>query len=305
VRHPYVWLLCLRQARLQRRPDNRPVAIRRQDGAREIGPTSSDSLAVRDHVVAVDGGAIRVRTYRPRSSSALPAHLLMHGGGFWTGSVANVDALARLYAVRANCVVVSVDYRLAPEHPWPTAVEDGYVALRWTVAQAEELGVDAARLSVGGVSAGACIAAVVAMISRDRSGPSIRFMLLEVPVTDLTASLPSVKRFATGYRTTKAELEECYAFYVPDAAQRQEAYASPLLAEDLSGLPPAFVLTCQYDLLRDEGIAFAERLRAAGSPTRHVEIRGHVHGSTYTTNLESARASHELTAAALRDALHG
>ena len=305
MRHPYVWLLCLRQARLQRVIDNRPPAIRRMDGVREIRPTSNGSLAVRDHVVAVEGGAIRVRTYRPRSSVPLPAHLLLHGGGFWTGSVDNVDDLARLYAVRANCVVVSVDYRLAPEHPWPTGLEDAYVALRWTVAEADDLGIDASRLSVGGVSAGGCMAAVVALMARDRGGPPLRFMLLEVPVTDLTASMPSISRFAAGYRTTKVELEECYEFYVPDPAQRREAYASPLFADDLSGLPAAVVLTCEYDLLRDEGIAFADRLRAAGSNVTHVDIRGHVHGSTYTTNLASSRSSHYVTADALREALHG
>lgn len=305
MRHPYVWLLCLREDRRKRQIDSRPVAVRRADGVVLSHPTSNDSLAVRDHLVAVEGGAIRVRTYRPRSAEALPAHLLLHGGGFWTGAIENVDSLARLYAVRANCVVVSVDYRLAPEHPWPTGIEDAYVALRWVVAEADELGVDAARLSVGGISAGGCIAAVLAMIARDRGGPSLRFMLLEVPVTDLTMSATSLQTYAEGYRTTAAELAECYDFYLPDVERRREAYASPLLAEDLSGLPSAFVLTCEYDLLRDEGAAFAERLREAGSPIQHVQIRGHVHGSTYTTTIASARASHELTADALRAALHG
>ena len=304
MRHPYVWLVCRRAARAQRRPDLRPPAVRREEWTREVRPTSTGALAVRDHVVAVDGGAIRVRTYRPSSAEPLPAHLLLHGGGFWTGSVANTDALARLYAVRATCVVASVEYRLAPEHPWPTAIEDAYTALRWVVAEADDLGVDAARLSVGGVSAGGCIAAVVAMLCRDRGGPALRFQLLEVPVTDLTLSCASIERFATGYRTTRDELAECYDFYLPDAGRRREAYASPLFAPDLGGLPPAFVLLCEYDLLRDEGEQYAERLREAGVPVDVVVVPGHVHGSTYTTTIASARASHEVTATALRAALH-
>ena len=235
MRHPYVWLLCIREARQRRVPDTRPVALRRQDGRRELTPTSNGSLAVRDHVVAVEGGSIRVRTYRPRSTEPLPAHLLLHGGGFWTGSVDNVDALARLYAVRADCVVVSVDYRLAPEHPWPTASEDAYVALRWMVGEAVELGIDPTRISVGGVSAGGCLAAVVAMMVRDRGGPALLFMLLEVPVTDLTASQPSMTQFATGYRTTKADLEESYDFYLPEVERRTDPYASPLAARRSDG----------------------------------------------------------------------
>ena len=278
--------------------------MRRAAYTREIGPTSSGALAVRDHVVAVDGGAIRVRTYRPSSTGPLPAHLLLHGGGFWTGSVASTEALARLYAIRARCVVVSVDYRLAPEHPWPTAIEDAYSALRWVVAESADLGVDATRLAVGGISAGGCLAAVLAMVCRDRGGPALRFQLLEVPVTDLTLSGESIARFATGYRTTRAELAECYDFYLPDASRRTEAYASPLFAEDLGGLPPALVLVCEYDLLRSEGEQFAERLRRAGVDVELVMVAGHVHGSTYVTNLASARVSHERTADALRAALH-
>jgi len=282
--------------------DTRPISERRADDARELPSPAEDGLLVVDHELAVPGGTIRVRTYRPATSVLLPAHVLLHGGGFWSGSIANVDPLARLYARRANCVVASVDYRLAPEHPWPAGVEDGYAALQWVVAQADELKVDVTRVSVGGVSVGGGMAAVIAMMARDRGGPKLIFQLLEIPVTDLTASRPSMTTYATGYLCTRAALVEGYEFYVPDPAQRTDPYASPLLAPDLSGLPPAMVLTCQYDPLRDEGEALAARLTEAGSPTRLVRAKGHVHSSTYSSKLRSARRYRELTADALRSA---
>jgi acetyl esterase len=302
VRHPYVWLACRLAARSEGTVDTRPVSERRADldGVRPVRP--ADSLVVVDHEVPVEGGTIRVRTYRPATTVRLPAHVLMHSGSFWSGSVETIDPLARLYAARANCVVASVDYRLAPEHPWPTGIEDSYAALRWVVDQADELKVDTTRVSVGGVSAGGGMAVVVAMMARDRGGPTLIFQLLEIPVTDLTASQPSMTSYATGYLCTRAALLEGYAFYVPDPAQRSAAYASPLLAPDLSGLPPALVLTCQYDPLRDEGEALAARLTEAGSPTRLVRAKGHVHSSTYSSKLRSARRYQELTADALRSA---
>jgi acetyl esterase len=172
------------------------------------------------------------------------------------------------------------------------------------VGQADVLQVDAKRVAVGGVSVGAGMAVVVAMMARDRGGPRLIFQLLEIPVTDLTGSQASMATFASGYLCTRAELLEGYAFYVPDPAQRSDPYASPLLAPDLSGLPPAMVLTCEYDPLRDEGEAMAARLREAGSSTRLVRAKGHVHSSTYTQRLRSARRYQYMTADALRAALH-
>jgi acetyl esterase len=302
LRHPYVWLACRLAARGEATVDTRPVVERR--GAVVPATAPDDGLLVVDHLVAVTGGTIRVRTYRPDTSVLLPAHLFLHGGGFWTGSVENLDPMARLYAARANCVVVSVDYRLAPEHPWPIPIEDAFAALEWAVAQSDSLGIDTSRVSVGGVSAGAGIAAVLALMARDRGGPKLIFQLLEIPVTDLTGSSASMSTFASGYLCTRADLLEGYAFYVPDPEQRRDPYASPLLAADLSGLPPAMVLTCEYDPLRDEGEAYAARLREAGSPTTVVRARGHVHSSTYNPKLRSAARYRAQTADALRAALH-
>jgi acetyl esterase len=228
---------------------------------------------------------------------------MLHGGGFWAGSVDNVDWLARHYAAKADCVVLSVDYRQPPDHPWPTANEDVYAVLQWAVAHGEAIGADPSRLAVGGVSAGGCIAASVALLARDRGGPSLCFQLLEIPMTDLTMSQPSITKFASGYLLTKSDIAESYDLYVPDVARRSHPEVSPFFAE-LGGLPPTYVVTCQYDPLRDEGAAYARRLGAAGVPAEHWEARGMVHSTNYLVRLKSARRSVEKSAAALRAALH-
>jgi acetyl esterase len=307
VLHPVVWGLCRVAAWGQRHPDKRSLDERRAAEYRRARPPAEDGivdgLQVNDHRVEVDGGQLTVRTYRPPGGERLPAHLLAHGGAFWSGSLDQVDGLARHYVRSAGCVVASVDYRLAPEHPWPAAPEDCYAALRWLVRDAEALGVDATRVSVGGVSVGGCLAAVVALMARDRGGPPLVFQLLEVPVTDLTMSQPSITRFARGYLLTRDAIIEGYDYYLPDVARRTEPYASPLLAQDLSDLPPAFVLTSEYDPLRDEGEEYARRLRAAGVAVTAVRANGHAHSTTHSSRLiRSARRYQELTAAALRAA---
>jgi acetyl esterase len=195
---------------------------------------------------------------------------------------------------------VAPHYRLAPEHPWPAAPDDAYAVLTWLAATADELSVDGTRLSIGGVSAGGCIAASTALLARDRGGPPLVFQMLEIPIVDLTGSHPSVEKYGGGYLLTKRDMDEGFASYVPDPAQRRAA--SPLFAADLAGLPPALVLTAEYDPLRDEGEAYAQRLRAAGVPAETVRARNHVHSSTYST-LRSARRYRDRTAAALSRAL--
>lgn len=257
-----------------------------------------DGLAVVEHRVPVDGATISVWQYRTPGAAASPAHVFFHAGGFCSGGPRQLDQLLRGYDVQAGCTLLSVDYRLAPEHPWPVAVEDGYAALAWTVEHAAELGVDPDCVSVGGVSAGGCIAAVVALLARDRNGPALVFQLLEIPITDVTMSCPSVEQFANGYLLTRADLVEMCDLYVPDTALRTNGYASPLLAEDLSSLPPAMVITAQYDPLRDEGEAYARRLREAGVPTQLIRARGHIHSSTLSA-MKSARRYQHAAAAAL------
>jgi acetyl esterase len=304
VVHPVLWLMCRVAARHEGEVQTQSVVQRRALAAASLAKRVSpdDGLQVTEHTVTVDGGTVRVRSYREPGDAAVPAHLLAHGGSFWSGSLEQLDALARHYVSTAQCAVFTLDYRLAPEHPWPTPPEDCYAVLSWMAAEAAELRIDPARVSIGGVSAGGCLAAVVAMMARDRGGPPLVFQLLEIPATDQTMSQPSVQKFGSGFFLTKASLTEGRDFYVPNPADRTNPYASPLLAEDLTNLPPAMVLTCEYDPLRDEGETYAARLREAGVPVQLVRAKGHVHASTYLSYPRSGRRYQELTAMALRAA---
>jgi acetyl esterase len=262
-----------------------------------------------DLLVPVAGGQIMIRLYRAveRALAPMPTHLYLHGGSFWLDSVEVYDPICRWLASTIDCQIVSVDYRLAPEHPYPTAIEDGYAVLCWVADHAQGLAVDLDRLSVGGFSAGGNLATVLTMTTRDRSGPAICFQALQSPVTDLTLSQPSLTEFGTGFGLTRASLVEAYGFYLTDPKQAQESYASPLLAMDLSGLPPAYISTCEYDPLRDEGEAYGRRLLAAGVPVEMYRVPGHLHASIYLTRLlPSARDAMQRMADALKRAYgHG
>ena len=303
-------LLALQNA-LQRPVEGRTVAQRRAASSRALlqmrTVTARGPWPVRttDHQVPVPGGAIRVRSYRPAGApdTRLPALVYLHGGAFWLGSVAEYDPLCRWYAGAVGCVVVSVDYRLAPEHRFPTAPEDCYAALLWVVEHAAELGVDPSRLGVGGFSAGGNLAAVLTLMARDRGGPVLSFQVLESPVVDLTLSQPSTVQFAAGFRLTRADLVESYGFYLDDPADAGEAYASPLLADSLNGLPPAYIRTAECDPLRDEGEAYGRRLTESGVAAEVHRVPGHLHSSVYLTRvLPSARRALDDTAAAIRRA---
>ena len=310
---PLVAATTARQRFVRAREGRQSVTQRRAAAAasvlqmRNVTARTRQPLETRDHRVPVAGGEISVRAYRPSASGlarpALAAHVFFHGGSFWLGSVTEYEPLCRWYAAAVGCVVFSVEYRLAPEFPYPTGVEDCYASYCWLARHAAELGVDPARISVGGVSAGGTMAAAVSLLARDRSGPPPLLQVLEIPATDLTMSQPSVDEFADGYVLTRASLREGYDFYTPDASRRREPYASPLLAADLSGLPPAYVLTCECDPLRDEGEAYAARLAAAGGRVSTYRAAGHVHGSTYLTRfLPSARQAVAGTCAVLATA---
>lgn len=259
------------------------------------GPTTVRSI---DHLVPVEGGRITVRVHRPPGSGPLPLHVFFHGGGWCVGTLDERDPRCRVIADGAGCVVASVDYRMAPENTYPTAPEDCYASLTWLVAHASELGVDAERVSVGGESAGGNLAAVVAQMARDRGGPSLRFQWLDVPATDLTLSQPSFRELPDGYLLDRADIVRYLEHYLADPAQATEPYASPLLASDFSGLPPAFITTCGYDHLRDDGEQYALRLRDAGVPAEHVRLAGHVHPSFALTRLVPSAAAHERRAVA-------
>jgi len=265
--------------------------------------TPPEPADVFERTIAVDGGEIAVRIYRPAGEGPFPAHLYIHGGGFWLGSLESCDNPCREICVGAEAIVVSVAYRLAPEHKFPTPPEDCYAALLWLHEHARELGADPERLTVGGESAGGNLAAVVALMARDRGGPELLLQLLGIPVCDLTLSQPSVDQFAEGYLLRRAGMVDYVDHYLDDPAQARDPYASPLFAADLAGLPPALVMTMEFDPLRDEGEAYARRLLEAGVPTRLLRWAGQIHGSALFSRLPgSASDYHRVVADALREA---
>ncbi len=229
-----------------------------------------------DHVVPVDGGEITVRVYRPQRDGNLPCHVYFHGGGFFLGTLDQANNTCRALAEEVQCAVASVDYRLAPEHRFPTAAEDAYASLEWVVEQAAELGIDPTRISVGGASAGGNLAAVVALMARDRGTPRLRFQVLEIPVTDFTAAEDVV--FPEEGITIEAgkAYRDLYLGIPEDATN---PYASPLLASDHQNLPPALVLCAEYDQLRPEGLAYAAALERAGVSVETIVWEGQFHGS--------------------------
>jgi acetyl esterase len=263
----------------------------------------AEVAGISEQCVAVDGGSIRARVYTPRGSGPFPAHLYLHGGGFWMGAPEMFDPQCQDLAAGAGCVVVSIDYRLAPEHKFPVPLEDCYAGLLWTASHSRELGIDASRISVGGGSAGGGLSASVALLARDRSGPRLVLQVLEIPVTDLTMSQPSVRENGSGYMLTREGMEQYVGYYLARPEDARHPYASPLLAGDLSGLPPALVMTAEFDPLRDEGEAYARRLVAAGVPTTLRRWPGHIHGSMgFTKLLASAREYRDQIVASLRQA---
>ncbi|MCU1467368.1 MAG: hypothetical protein JWM72_3296 [Actinomycetia bacterium] len=272
-------------------------------GLSELVEAAPEVAGITDHRVPVAGGEITLRIYTPFGSGPFPAHLHLHGGGFWLGMLAQSDTKCCETAQGAGCVVAAVGYRLAPEHKFPVASEDCFAALNWLADNAAALGIDARRLSVGGVSAGANLAAVVTLKARDRGGLSLVFQVLEVPVTDLTLSFPSMTEHGTGYVLTKEACARNVRLYLADPGQATDPYASPYFADDLSGLPPALIVTAEFDPVRDEGEAYAQRLEAAGVAVTSVRMRGHFHGSMAFTNLlPSARAHRARVHASLREA---
>jgi len=272
-----------------------------------LGNPGRDVASIVDHRVPVEGGEITVRVYTPHAPTPLPAHLYLHGGGFFMGAAEHFDANCQDIAADTGCVVASVDYRLAPEHKFPVPAEDCYAALNWLAAHAADLGVDPDRISVGGGSAGGNLSAVVALMARDRGGPPLVFQVLEIPVTDLTMSYPSVVENGTGYMLTQEGMRAYVGYYLGDPGDAKHPYASPIFADDLTGLPPALVMTAECDPLRDEGEAYGERLREAGVPVTIRRWDGQIHGSQRFAKLlpEEAREYHEMVVAALRGAYGG
>ena len=269
----------------------------------DVAGPAEEEVPTEDRSVPGPGGEVPVRIYRPPSEVPLPVVVYFHGGGWVIGDIASHDASCHRLAVGVPAVVVSVDYRRAPEHPFPAAVDDCEAVTAWVAEQAPALGADPTRLAVAGDSAGGNLAAVVARRARDAGGPPIAFQLLIYPATDMTRSLPSHIENGSGYLLDTDTMAWFTGHYLGDRDPRQPD-ASPLFVEDLSGLPPALVVTAGFDPLRDEGEAYADRMRAAGVPVTVSRYDGMFHGFFGLDRiLDSARAATLETAAALRAGL--
>ncbi|SRX93430.1 sterase / lipase [Rhodococcus jostii RHA1] [Mycobacterium shimoidei] len=222
-------------------------------------------------------GSIAVRIYRPAVDSPQPILVYAHGGGFVFCDLDSHDGLCRNLTNLIPAVVVSVAYRLAPEHRWPAAAEDMYAATKWAARNAASLGGDASRIVVGGDSAGGNLAAVTALMARDRDGPSLAAQLLVYPMIAADFGTESYRLFGQGFYNPRPALQWYWDQYAPSVTDREHHYASPLKA-DLHGLPPAVVVTAGHDPLRDEGIAFGDALRAADVNAVHCHYEGGIHG---------------------------
>ncbi|MDE2333231.1 MAG: alpha/beta hydrolase [Rhodospirillales bacterium] len=270
-----------------------------------LQPPAAEVAQVR----AVDADGIACRLYRPLGSAAgamLPGLVFLHGGGWMIGSLDTYDVVCRRLANDAGVAVVTVDYRLAPEHRYPAAVEDAVAATRWVAREAHSLGIDPTRLAVGGDSAGGNLAAVLALMARDRALPPIAFQLLVYPATDMTMQMPSYQRFVTDFPLTAATARWFRDAYSPDPVRWTEWQASPLRAASLAGTAPAFVLTAGHDPLVDEGRAYACRLEQEGVRTTLMHMADQMHGFiTMGRVVRAADTALLHCAAALRAALSG
>lgn len=233
------------------------------------------------------GGEVPVRVYTPvAASGSMRCLVFFHGGGFVIGDLNTHDALCRQLANEAGCKVVAVDYRLAPEHPFPAAVEDAWAAVKWVEENAGDLGIDANCLAVAGDSAGGNLAAVVSQLAaREKGGPSICFQLLIYPTTRVMADTQSMKDFAEGYFLERKGMDWFMECYVPKEQDTSDPRLSPLLADDVSEVAPALIITAGYDPLKDEGKAYADRLESSGVNVTYKDYPDMIHGFFNMTGL--------------------
>ncbi|WP_422034174.1 alpha/beta hydrolase [Reyranella sp.] len=255
----------------------RPAVDKMSEDSEADPPEVAETI---DGAFAGPGGQIKYRRYRPLGVEAgsLPTLIYYHGGGFVIGTIETHDSTCRRLANRSRCQVISIDYRLSPEHPFPAPIDDGIAAFRHVRDNAAALGADPARLAVGGDSAGGAMAAVVCQAMRDAKEQGPAFQMLIYPATDSSQESSSRKSFAEGYFLSKGLMDWFWKAYVPAGTDLADLRLSPLLAKDFTGLPPAFVLTAGYDPLRDEGRAYANRLIDAGVKTTYVNYPGTIHG---------------------------
>jgi acetyl esterase/lipase len=256
-------------------------------------PQQDDRFSVRDITVGGPAGnRIPVRIYTPVGDGPFPLMIYMHGGCFITGDLDTAESQCRPIVTGANAVVISVDYRLAPEHPFPAQLDDSYAVLLWAVAHATELKVDRHRVGVGGRSAGGCLATAMAIRARDENGPALAYQLLLVPVTDDRLNSKSSHDITDRRILNRETCEAMWRFYL-DGQSPETTYAVPMRTRDLSGLPPALVVTCELDPLRDEGFTYAQRLIAAGVAVEIQHIPGAWH--VFETQAPNSRLAKRVT----------
>lgn len=270
-------------------------------------PPAPEIGTVKDLMADGPAGPIPLRLYRLKgvpASTTLPALVFFHGGGWVIGDLETHDVLCRQLTAGAGIGVVNVDYRLAPEHKFPAAIDDAWAATRWVAAHAAELGIDAGRLAVGGDSAGGNLAAVVALLARDHGAPSLALQVLIYPVTDVGAESPSYADFAEGFMLTRETMRWFSAHYLAGRHDAVDWRVSPLRAPSLAGVAPALVVTAGFDPLRDEGDAYARKLREAGGRVDATCYGGMIHGFVPMGRLiESGNRAVAHIAASLRQAL--
>jgi acetyl esterase len=298
---------------LSKRPPPHQTSLAEARAALDAGDVLTgereELASVEDRELPGPAGPLPIRVYRPTDpspgSAGEPVAVFFHGGGFTAGSLDSHDRLCRCLAKRSGCTVIAVDYRLAPEHPFPAGIDDAYAATRWISEHAAELGVDASRLAVGGDSGGATFAATVALLARDRGGPPIAYEYLVNPGgLDYDYERPSFVENSEGCFLTLDLVQWIEAQYFADPTDRDEPLAVVNDVDDLSGLPPAIVLTAEHDPTRDSGIEFARRLRAAGVEVEHTDYPGMIHGwVNFKGQIDDGERALDQLAAGLRRAL--
>jgi acetyl esterase len=261
---------------------------RRARGREIISNPSPELPVIRDIEVAGHEGPLRARLYDSKDGPPRPALIYFHGGGFVYGDIESHDSVCRRLAHHGGFRVISVDYRLAPEAPFPAPVDDAIAAIAAIAGRAADYGVDARRLAVGGDSAGACLATVAARHLRRTGGPALAFQLLIYPVTQASVETESRRKFAEGYFLTTETMAWFDGLYLPNGADRSDERIAPLLTAPPAGLAPALIITAGFDPLRDEGLAYAEALTAAGIDVRYREYPDQIHGFASFTKFSGA-----------------